>query len=218
MNNLIEIRCEIDKIDKRMIGLIAKRAEFVKAAAKLKKSVKEVHAKNRVKAVMRTRRHWAASAGISPDLIEDIYKRLVGHFINEETRLIGGFREKRLRNKIIGAQKVMYYSKDKLKLRKDVMGATMWAVALESAMLSYFEVQPFSEFKEHSHESAQITCVLEGELYFETPDGTVKVRKGEVIAIPSNVVHTVTSKDKFVRAVDAWSPPPMTYKLYDNFQ
>jgi cupin superfamily acireductone dioxygenase involved in methionine salvage len=100
--------------------------------------------------------------------------------------------------------KVMYYLKDRLKINTDIIGAAMCAASLQNMMLTYFEVQPFSKFDEHSHESEQITCVLEGELYFETPEGTIKVMKGEVIAIPSNVLHTVFSKDKFVKAVDAW--------------
>jgi quercetin dioxygenase-like cupin family protein len=43
----------------------------------------------------------------------------------------------------------------------------MWAVALDKTMLTYFEVQPYSRFESHSHESEQITMVLDGELFFE---------------------------------------------------
>lgn len=204
MNSLQQVRKRIDKIDRLIIGLIGERAKCVKNASKYKHNIEQVKAPARVREVMRTRRGWAKSAGVSPDLIEGLYKRLVAHFIREEKKELGKQKDKR--------NSIMYYSKDKLKLKKDIMGAAMWAVAMDNAMLTYFEVKPFAEFKEHSHESEQITCVLEGELYFTTPDGTVKVRKGEVIAIPSNVVHTVFSKDKFVRAVDAWSPPMDCYR------
>lgn len=105
-----------------------------------------------------------------------------------------------------------YYSKDKLQLKQDVPGAKMWAVVLEKAMLTYFEVEPNSHFEMHKHDSEQITLVLEGTLYFEMPDKTISVKKGDVIAIPSNIKHAVFTKDDFVSAVDAWSPVREEYK------
>ena len=107
---------------------------------------------------------------------------------------------------------IRYYPKDKLQLEHDVPGAKMWAVALEKAMLTYFEVEPNSHFEMHEHESEQITLVLKGTLYFEMLDKMVSVKEGEVIAIPSNIKHAVFTKDDFVRAVDAWSPVREEYK------
>ena len=48
--------------------------------------------------------------------------------------------------------------------------------------------------------------VLEGELFFELDNETFCVKKGEVIAIPSNISHAVFTRDKHVKAIDAWSP------------
>ena len=107
---------------------------------------------------------------------------------------------------------IRYYPKDKLQLEQDVPGAKMWAVALEKAMLTYFEVEANSHFDMHKHEGEQITLVLEGTLYFEMSDKTISVKEGDVIAIPSNIKHAVFTKDKFVRAVDAWSPVREEYK------
>ena len=103
-----------------------------------------------------------------------------------------------------------YYPK--LRLQEDVLGAKIWAVALEKAMLTYFEVQPNCRFETHQHESEQITLVLEGELFFETAGKVIGVKPGEVIAIPSNVAHAVFTKEKAVKAVDAWSPVMAKYK------
>jgi len=108
---------------------------------------------------------------------------------------------------------IRYYPKDKLQLEQDVPGAKMWAVALDKAMLTYFEVEPNSHFDMHKHLSEQITLVLEGTLYFEMSDKMVSVKEGEVIAIPSNIKHAVFTKDDFVRAVDAWSPVRKEYKV-----
>jgi amino-acid N-acetyltransferase len=101
---------------------------------------------------------------------------------------------------------VQVYTKDILRLKEDVPGAKMWGVSLEKTMLTYFEVEAESRFGWHTHESEQITMVLEGELYFEMDGRITCVRSGEVIAIPSSVPHAVYTKEMSVKAVDAWSP------------
>lgn len=106
-----------------------------------------------------------------------------------------------------------YYPKDKLELKQDVPGAKMWAVALDKAMLTYFEVEANSHFDMHKHQSEQITLVLEGTLYFKMPEETISVKEGDVIAIPSNIQHAVFTKDNPVCAVDAWSPVREEYKV-----
>lgn len=109
--------------------------------------------------------------------------------------------------------KIKYYSKNDLSLKSNVPGAKMWAIALEKAMLTYFEIEPNSVFDMHSHESEQITMVIMGELFFKTENGeTICVKEGEVVAIPSNIRHSVYTKQKFVKAVDAWSPIRKEYK------
>jgi amino-acid N-acetyltransferase len=94
-----------------------------------------------------------------------------------------------------------------LGLRPDVPGAQMWAVRLEAAMLTYFEVAPGTRFERHSHEGEQITAVIEGTLYFEMDQETVCVGEGDAIAIPARVPHAVYTRDRAARAFDAWSPP-----------
>ncbi len=100
------------------------------------------------------------------------------------------------------------FPRDILALRPNAPGATFWAVALEQAMLTYFEVEPGARFERHAHEAEQITLVLEGELHFEFDSGReVRVGSGEVIALPSGVPHAAWAGMAPVRAVDAWSPP-----------
>lgn len=107
---------------------------------------------------------------------------------------------------------IVYYPKSSLTLKPDVPGAKMWAVALEKAMLTYFELEPDCTFDMHAHESEQITMVLEGELFFKTQTGELCVKAGEVAAIPSNIPHAVYTKEKAVKAIDAWSPIREEYK------
>ena len=110
------------------------------------------------------------------------------------------------------AEGVCYYTSAELQLREDVPGAFVWAVCLERTMLTYFEVQAHSRFERHQHASEQITLVLEGELFFETAGQVIGVKAGEVIALPSNVPHTVFTREHPVRAVDAWSPVREQYR------
>lgn len=102
---------------------------------------------------------------------------------------------------------VRHFTHADLALQSDPSGASYWAVALDRAMLTYFEVPPGYRFETHQHESEQITMVLEGELHFEVAGTVTRVAAGEVIAIPSNAPHAAFTTDTAARAVDAWSPP-----------
>jgi len=109
-------------------------------------------------------------------------------------------------------QYMQYYPKETLKLVNDVPGARQWAVSLEQTMLTYFEVDPNCRFESHSHESEQITMVMEGVLYFEQGGNVIGVKAGEAIAIPSNAPHAVFTTEAAVKAVDAWSPVMDKYR------
>ncbi|MDR3564142.1 MAG: cupin domain-containing protein [Negativicutes bacterium] len=109
-------------------------------------------------------------------------------------------------------KEVKHYSSDTLTLQEDIPGVAMWAVSLDKVMLTYFEVQPHKCFEAHSHASEQITMVLEGELFFETDWKVYTVGKNEVIAISSNVVHSVFTREEPVKAVDAWAPVMNKYR------
>jgi len=79
-----EIRTEIDRIDKEIIALVAKRASYVKAAARFKKDRAMVEDPNRVKTMLQQRAEWARESGMNTEIIVKIYTELVNFFINEE--------------------------------------------------------------------------------------------------------------------------------------
>ena|SRR5512143_2728791 len=103
------------------------------------------------------------------------------------------------------------YRKKDLIMKQNVPGAQMWAVGIEKSMLTYFELEPNTVFPEHAHEAEQITLILEGELTFLYEGKTVTLSPWEVIAIPSNVRHSVTTGNRKCLAVDAWSPVRKEY-------
>jgi isochorismate pyruvate lyase len=84
--SLEDVRREIDRIDRDLIGLLALRAQYVDAAARFKTSEQNVAAPERQAAMMRVRREWAAGAGLDPDVIEDVYRRLIAYFVQRELR------------------------------------------------------------------------------------------------------------------------------------
>jgi len=106
---------------------------------------------------------------------------------------------------------IKVYSQNDLTLRPNVPGANMWAVALQKSMLTYFELEPNTQFPEHEHAAEQITLVLEGELIFAFEGRTVVLGKGDVIAIPSTAKHSVSTGSARCKAVDAWSPVRKEY-------
>jgi len=106
---------------------------------------------------------------------------------------------------------IKVYRKNDLPLKSAVSGANMWAVGLDKAMLTYFEMAPDTQFPDHSHEAEQITLVLEGELTFTSEGKTVTLKPGEVIALPSNVKHSAKTGSVPCKAVDAWSPVRKEY-------
>ena len=82
--SMADIRSEIDNMDRDIIVILGKRFKYVKAAAKFKTSETSVRAPERFNAMLEQRREWALLEGLSPDAIEQMYRDLVNHFIQEE--------------------------------------------------------------------------------------------------------------------------------------
>jgi len=57
----------------------------------------------------------------------------------------------------------------------------------------------------HSHESEQITWIMEGALKFELDGREVVVRKGELLMIPSNMPHRAVALEDTVD-IDIFAP------------
>ena len=84
--NMIDIRAEIDTIDRQVIALLGQRFGYVKAASKFKTSETSVKAPERFQAMLQQRRVWAQEEGLNPDVIEKMYSDLVNYFIEEEMK------------------------------------------------------------------------------------------------------------------------------------
>ncbi len=83
-HTLDEAREEIDKVDEQIIALIARRNDYIKQIAHFKTSIEEVKAEDRISAVISRAREQAISLGLSPNLINDLYVRMIDGMVESE--------------------------------------------------------------------------------------------------------------------------------------
>lgn len=83
-----EVRSEIDRIDQAIIETIAQRRAYVHAVMQFKRSEDDVHAHERQRQMIAVRREWAAARGLSPEMVEGLFRSMVDHFIVEELELL----------------------------------------------------------------------------------------------------------------------------------
>lgn len=84
--SMVDIRAEIDRLDRQVVALLGQRFAYVKAASKFKASETAVRAPERLQAMLQQRRVWAEEEELDADVIEKMYQDLVNHFINEEMK------------------------------------------------------------------------------------------------------------------------------------
>lgn len=83
-SSIEDVRRGIDALDREMVALIGRRSRYVRAAARFKKDEAAVRAPERQRTMLEERRRWAQEEGLSPDVIEDLFRRLVTYFVNRE--------------------------------------------------------------------------------------------------------------------------------------
>ncbi len=90
-NSLEEVRNEVDKLDDQIVELIAARNAYIHQAVKFKQSVEEVKAEERITKVMERVRHKALALGLSPNLITELYTKMIDAMVEME---ISEFRDR----------------------------------------------------------------------------------------------------------------------------
>lgn len=82
-------------------------------------------------------------------------------------------------------------------------------ITADRMMLSHVYLKKGCVVPQHSHGNEQLTYVLEGSLHFwigENGEEEVTVGPGEVLVIPSNVLHKAEAMEDTLD-VDIFSPP-----------
>jgi len=82
--SLEEARVEIDKLDDKIVELIAKRNAYIKQIAHFKNSIDEIKSEDRISSVINRLRTKAIELNLSPNLINDIYIRLIDEMVESE--------------------------------------------------------------------------------------------------------------------------------------
>ena|ERR1051326_8246522 len=82
--SLGDVRQAIDHVDEQIIALLGLRADYVRAAARLKASESEIAAPDRQASMLRARRQWADREGLDPSFAEKLFRDVVAYFIDRE--------------------------------------------------------------------------------------------------------------------------------------
>lgn len=85
-NSLNEVRENIDRIDREIVALLAKRGAFVAQAASFKKTADDVKAPDRVEQVIAKVKSLAGEQGADPAVVESVYRAMISAFIDAELR------------------------------------------------------------------------------------------------------------------------------------
>ncbi|MGI8721022.1 MAG: GNAT family N-acetyltransferase [Geodermatophilaceae bacterium] len=83
-NALLEVRAEIDRVDRQLVQSIAEREIWVRAAGKLKAMAPDVRDPDRVQEVVDGVRAIAAEMGADTNVVERTYRTMIAAFVELE--------------------------------------------------------------------------------------------------------------------------------------
>ena len=83
-NSIEEVRANIDRIDRRIVTLLAERGAYVKQAARFKKTSDDVKAPQRVEQVIAKVTTLSREVGANPVVTEQVYRAMIAGFIDAE--------------------------------------------------------------------------------------------------------------------------------------
>jgi isochorismate pyruvate lyase len=90
LNSIVEcksiedVRSNIDRIDRQIVGLISERGSYVQQAARFKRTADDVKAPQRVEQVIARVTALAQELGADPLVTEQVYRSMISGFINAE--------------------------------------------------------------------------------------------------------------------------------------
>ena len=88
-NNMDELRHQIDKLDVKIIELLANRSEYIDRATELKKSNgMPARIPERIETVVSNSRNAAEDLDLDADLVEKIWRILINWSIQREAEII----------------------------------------------------------------------------------------------------------------------------------
>jgi quercetin dioxygenase-like cupin family protein len=92
-----------------------------------------------------------------------------------------------------------------------VPGSNSHLVAGEKALVSFLTMSAHSYFPPHRHEAEQIMIVIDGYMDEIIEGKLYRVKKGDVIVLPSNIEHGGRIREVDCKVIDIFSPPRQDY-------
>jgi isochorismate pyruvate lyase len=83
-----QVRENIDRIDRAIIGAMAERSKYVHEAARFKKNPAEVEAPQRIEQIVGKVKTLAAEDGLPPEVAEATYRAMVHAFTEYERGIV----------------------------------------------------------------------------------------------------------------------------------
>lgn len=93
-------------------------------------------------------------------------------------------------------------------VRPGIHGATVHTPQLT---VTYYRYEPGSSWEEHQHPEDQVTSVISGEIEFTVAGRPVRLREGELAALPGGVPHSAQVGEREVLTLNVYtsrSTPP----------
>lgn len=81
---LSDARAEIDKVDEKIVELVALRNDYIKQIAHFKNSIEEIKSQERVSDIVSRVRAKAIELNLSPNLINDMFVRMIDEMVESE--------------------------------------------------------------------------------------------------------------------------------------
>ena len=94
-NNMEDVRTEIDRIDAALVDLIGERFTFVDRAWQFKKSPAEARVPWRIQQVIDKVKERAKEKNLPPELVEALWRQMIGWFIQYEEERLQKFDEEK---------------------------------------------------------------------------------------------------------------------------
>jgi isochorismate pyruvate lyase len=82
--SLAEVRAQIDRIDDRIVALLAERQQLVRQAGTYKAEEAAVRAPDRRASMMQRLRRRSIEEGVSPEVVARVYTAMIDGFIELE--------------------------------------------------------------------------------------------------------------------------------------
>ena len=92
--NMYEVLVEIDRIDEKMVDLICERFAYVDRAWQLKRSPADATVPWRIQQVIDKVRARAEKNDLPPELVEALWRQMIGWFIQYEEENLRGAGQK----------------------------------------------------------------------------------------------------------------------------